>query len=132
MVILLDKTDHFKIDRKISYKSLNCKQDPKIMTREDEEEDEEEEDEEEEDDGLTLDDVKDVADTVKSLAEAGEAVKRFAKKETTRPSRFEEAGRDPNTVTDKKQEKRHRETIKWTKIGIGVAIGIAIVSLFFL
>jgi len=47
-----------------------------------EDEDEEEEDDEEEDDPLTLQDVKDVADTVKSIAEAGKAIKEFT---TPRP-----------------------------------------------
>jgi len=82
---------------------------------------------EEEDNGLTLDDVKNVADTVKSIAEAGEAVKKFTKTETSRPSIWEEAGRDPNRTVDKKQEKRHRDTIKWTKIGIIVAIVLALI-----
>jgi len=44
-----------------------------------------EKDEEEGDDGLTLDDVKNVADTIKSIAEAGEAVKKVTKTETPRP-----------------------------------------------
>ncbi len=44
-----------------------------------------EKDEEEGDEGLTLDDVKNVADTIKSIAEAGEAVKKVTKTETPRP-----------------------------------------------
>lgn len=47
-----------------------------------EKEDDEDDDEEEEDESLTLQDVKDVADTVKSIAEAGKAIKEFT---TPRP-----------------------------------------------
>ena len=56
---------------------------------EDEEEDndeyEEEDDEEEENDLMTLQDVKDVADTVKSIAEAGVAFKKLTETSTPRP-----------------------------------------------
>jgi len=51
-----------------------------------EEDDEEEDDEEEEDDVVTLQDVKDVADTVKSIAEAGVAFKKLTETSTPRPS----------------------------------------------
>ncbi len=49
---------------------------------EDEEDEDEEDEDEEEDDSLTLQDVKDAADTVKSIAEAGKAIKEFT---TPRP-----------------------------------------------
>jgi len=81
-----------------------------------------EEDEEEE--PLTLKGIKDIADTIKSVVEAGKVLKNIPQI-PPKPSRWEEAGRD--THSDKKQEKRHHETIKWTKIGIIVAVIVALI-----
>jgi len=88
----------------------------------------------------TLEDVKEFADTVKSLAEAGKAVK-----ELTQPSKI-----DPSELTvnrfkiptidkmpdleiaehpDVRIEKRHKEIIKWIKIGTVVAIVTIIVGI---
>jgi len=103
MLIPLDKTDHFKIGRKISYKSQSCKQDPKIMTREDEEEaDEEEEDEEEEDDDLTLDDVKKGADTITSIAKAVKAVKDISDDSKSKKGYYETSTPRPHASDEKK------------------------------
>jgi len=65
---------------------------------------------------LTLKGIKNIADTIKSVAEAGKVLKNIPQIPP---------GRD--TQSDTKQEKRHRETIKWTKIGIGVAIVLALI-----
>lgn len=80
--------------------------------------------EEEEEEPITLRDVKDLADTVKSIAEAGKVLKNIPEI-PPRPTIWEEAGRDVHS--DKKQEKRHHETIKWTKIGIIVAVIVALI-----
>ena len=101
-----------------------------------------------EEEPATLEDVKEFADTVKSLAEAGKAVK-----ELTRPSKI-----DPSELTvnrfkvppppinkipdleiaehpDAKAEKRHKENIKLQKIaiitGAVVAIILGIVAIIF-
>jgi len=164
MVILLDKTDHFKIGRKISYKSQNCKQDPKIMTRKDEEEadeeeeDEEEEDEEEEDDGLTLDDVKDVADTASSVFKAVKAFKDISEDSKPKKGYHETSTPRPPTssyenktgiwkkymlrrrtdktdveikldrIEDKIDKSSKHQNLKWY-IGLGVAVVLGIIGL---
>jgi len=140
-------------------KRLNCKQDPKIMTREDEEEDEEEEDEEEEDeeeedDGLTLDDVKDVADTASSVFKAVKAFKDISEDskpkkgyyETSTPrppapderkhrwwiftSKKEKSGVEEklDRIENKIDQSTKRQNRKWY-IGLGVAIVLAIIGL---
>jgi len=94
-----------------------------------------------------LEDIKEIADTVKSLAEAGKAVK-----EVLQPSKI-----DPSELTanrfkvpppiakvpdleiaerpDVKIERRHKENIKWIKIGIVagavVTIILGTVAIFF-
>jgi len=82
----------------------------------------------------TLEDVKEFADTVKSLAEAGKAVK-----EVLQPSekyKQEEFVRPPpkgkfieGQHSDPKSIQRHKETIKWTKIGITVGAIIGIIAI---
>lgn len=85
-----------------------------------------------------LEGVKDLADTVKSVAEAGSAIKKF-----NEPSRTDYPELNPNKFKvsrpkfkipdlgpiehpDAKAEKRHEKTIKWTKIGIIVAIALSL------
>lgn len=80
--------------------------------------------EEEEEEPLTLRNVKDIADTIKSVVEAGKVLKNIPQI-PPKPSRWEESGRD--TQSDTKQEKRHHETIKWTKITIIVAVALALI-----
>ena len=75
------------------------------MTRDDEYEDVEEEDEEEED-PITLQDVKDVADTVKSIVDAGIAVKKFTETSTPRPPHTPP---NPNLPTGRELDKMIRE-----------------------
>ncbi len=100
-----------------------------------------------EEEPTTLEDVKEFADTVKSLAEAGKAVK-----EVLQPSKIDsseltadrfkqerfkippiekvrnlELGEHP----DVKVEKRHKETIKWAKIAIIAGIIVGIVAIVF-
>jgi len=98
---------------------------------------------EEEDEGTTLEDVKEFADTVKSLAEAGKAVKEVLQPSKINPleltsDRFKvpppiEKVRDLKIDLklpehpDTKAEKRHNETMKWTKIGIVVGAVVAII-----
>ncbi|PBO84994.1 MAG: hypothetical protein COA77_06385 [Thaumarchaeota archaeon] len=91
----------------------------------------------------TLEDVKEFADTVKSLVEAGKAVK-----ELTRPSKinYSEPSIDRFKTTESKvsdfkisdikithpeeeSKKRHKETIKWAKIGIAVGAIIGIIAI---
>jgi len=99
-----------------------------------------------EEESTTLEDIKDLADTVKSIAEAGSAVKKL-----TEPSKIDHVELDPDKFKasppkfkmpdlgvlehpDAKAEKRHKETIKWAKIAIviGGAVGIiAIVVNYF-
>jgi len=90
-----------------------------------------------------LEDIKDLADTVKSIAEAGSAVKKF-----TKSSKIDHFELNPNRFnvpppTDKfpdleiaehpdvKAEKRHKETIKWVKIAIIAGIVVGIVAIIF-
>ena len=92
-----------------------------------------------EEESTTLEDVKEFADTVKSLAEAGKAVK-----EVLQPSKIDHPELNPNKFkyipptpkisdlklpehSDVKAEKRHKENLKWTKIGIGAGAVVAII-----
>lgn len=84
--------------------------------------------EEEEEESLTLRGIKDLADTVKSIAEAGKVLKNIPEI-PPKPSRWKESGRD--TQSDTKQEKRHRENIKWIKIGIAVGAVVALIGFVF-
>jgi len=91
-----------------------------------------------EEESTTLEDIKDLADTVKSIAEAGSAVKKL-----TQPSKIDHSELNPNRFKvpppkfkfpdlgvlehpDAKTEKRHRETIRWAKIGIIVAVALGL------
>jgi len=80
--------------------------------------------EEDEEEPLTLRDVKDLADTAKSIAEAGKVLKNIPQI-PPKPSRWEESGRDAQSDTN--HEKRHREAIKWVKISIAVGIVLALI-----
>jgi len=98
---------------------------------------------EEEDEGTTLDDVKEFADTVKSLAEAGKSVKeltkpsitshinldsdRFKQKRFEVPPPYNPHDYKMSEHPDKKAERRHKENLKWTKIGIGVGAIVAVI-----
>ena len=95
-----------------------------------------------EEESTTLEDVKEFADTVKSLAEAGKAVKEALQTSKIDPSelRSDRFKNPPPRISDfkmpdfelaphpdAKAEKRHKETIKWTKIGISVGAIVAII-----
>ena len=80
--------------------------------------------EEEEEEPVTLKGIKNIADTIKSVVEAGKVLKNIPEI-PPKPSRWEESGRD--VQSDTKHEKRHHETIKWTKITIIVAIVLALI-----
>jgi len=80
--------------------------------------------EDDEEEPLTLKGIKDIADTIKSVAEAGKVLKNIPEI-PPKPSRWEESGRD--TQSDTKHEKRHREAIKWVKISIAVGIVLALI-----
>ena len=111
-------------------------------------EDEYDHDFEYEEEPTTLEDVKEFADTVKSLAEAGKAVKevlqpsKIVSSELT-SDRFKQKRIDvppPKTKVsdleiaehpDAKAEKRHKEIMKWTKIGFIVATALTIAAIVF-
>jgi len=90
----------------------------------------------------TLEDVKEFADTVKSLVEAGKAVKEVLQPPKIDPSelRSDRFKNPPPKISDfkmpeiniiaspeAKAEKRHRENIKLTKIGIVVGAVVTII-----
>ena len=96
-----------------------------------------------EEESTTLDDIKDLADTVKSIAEAGSAVKKL-----TQPSKTDNLELDPNKFKapppkfkmpdlgvlehpDARTEKRHKEAIKWAKIAIIVGAAVGIIAIIF-
>ena len=157
--------------------SQNCKQDPKIMEDEDEycavcgdsefdedgyetHEDEDEYDHDfvyEEDYGLTLDDVKELADTAASVFKAAKAFKDISEDskpkkgyhETSTPRPSASDGRKPgwwiftskkeksgveeklDTIEKKIDQSSKHQNRKWY-IGIGIAIGLVIITSFFL
>jgi len=126
-----------------------------------EEEDEEEEDEEEEDDGLTLDDVKDVADTASSVFKAVKAFKDISDDSKSKKGYHETSTPRPpassyenktgiwkkymlrrrtdktdveiklDRIEGKIDKSSKHQNRKWY-IGIGIAIGLLIISSFFL
>jgi len=110
-----------------------------------------EKEEDEADEGQsTLEQVGEFADTVKKLAEAGKAIKKFTKTETPRPSssfvndssypgfiespqrpsRWTEAGRDSNAEVKKKLdrlEEHHKKGSRNAKTYLGVTIVVGII-----
>lgn len=102
----------------------------------------------EKDDGLTLDDVKNVADTIKSIAEAGEAVKKVTKTETPRPPHDEphhtpwlwDALKIPRKKSEeekldrieKKIDRSEKSQLKKWIWGIGITVIIGIIIALFL
>ena len=95
-----------------------------------------------EEEPTTLEDVKEFADTVKSLAEAGKAVKEVLQPSKIDPSqlRSDRFKNPPPKISnfempeiniipspEAKAEKRHRENIKLTKISIVIGAVVAII-----
>jgi len=97
----------------------------------------------EEEESNLLEDIKDLADTVKSVADAGVAVKKLteehpeltANRFKIEPPKFKMPDFELAPHPDVKVERRHKENIKWIKIGIVagavVTIILGTVAIFF-